>query len=57
MCNLCREKAETTYDNFVGQFGVKYLDGEEGEKFRKGLEGADIAARLEGGLKACEEYE
>jgi hypothetical protein len=57
MCNLCREKAETTYDNFVSRFGVRFLEGEEGEKFRKGLEEADIVARMEGGLKACEEYE
>lgn len=57
MCNLCREKAETTYNNFVGQFGERYLKGEEGERFRKGLEGSNLVDRLEMGLKACEEYE
>lgn len=27
MCYLCKTKPQTTYDNFVGQFGVKYVDG------------------------------
>jgi hypothetical protein len=57
MCNLCREKPEATYDNFVSHFGVKYLEGEEGEKYRKGLEENNFVERLEGRLKACEQYE
>lgn len=29
MCDLCQKKPDTTYDNFVGLFGVKYgVDGE-----------------------------
>ncbi|KAL1858761.1 hypothetical protein Daus18300_009895 [Diaporthe australafricana] len=29
MCGLCQKKPDTTYDNFVGSFGVKYgIDGE-----------------------------
>lgn len=26
MCELCRKKPETTYDNFVGDFGEKYVE-------------------------------
>jgi hypothetical protein len=57
MCNLCREKPEATYDNFVSHFGVKYLEGEEGEKYRKGLEENNFVEMLEGRLKACEQYD
>lgn len=29
MCGLCQKKPATTYDNFVGVFGIKYgVDGE-----------------------------
>ncbi|MCJ1452769.1 hypothetical protein MMC28_003112 [Mycoblastus sanguinarius] len=27
MCHLCRTKPQTTYDNFVGQFGERYVEG------------------------------
>jgi hypothetical protein len=27
MCQLCRKKPETTFDNFVGDFGEKYVEG------------------------------
>lgn len=27
MCHLCITKPETTYDNFVGEFGEKYVEG------------------------------
>ena len=27
MCHLCKTKPKTTYDNFVGQFGLKYVEG------------------------------
>ncbi|KAL9090906.1 MAG: hypothetical protein Q9165_005114 [Trypethelium subeluteriae] len=27
LCELCRTKPESTYDNFVGAFGEKYLEG------------------------------
>ena len=26
-CRLCRTKLETTYDNFVGQYGERYIEG------------------------------
>ena len=26
-CRLCREKPETTYDNVVGQYGERYVEG------------------------------
>ena len=28
LCELCRRKPATTYDNWVGQYGEKYLGGE-----------------------------
>jgi hypothetical protein len=27
LCDLCRKKPESTYDNFVGEFGEKYVEG------------------------------
>ncbi|KAJ5631799.1 uncharacterized protein N7484_011899 [Penicillium longicatenatum] len=27
MCDLCKAKPQTTYDNFVGEFGEKYVEG------------------------------
>lgn len=27
LCRLCRTKPETTYDNFVGQYGERYVKG------------------------------
>ena len=27
MCGLCRNKPDTTYDNFVGYFGERYVEG------------------------------
>lgn len=27
LCGLCESKPETTYDNFVSSFGVKYIEG------------------------------
>jgi hypothetical protein len=27
MCGLCRDKPQTTYDNFVSEFGVAYVEG------------------------------
>ena len=27
MCELCRRKPQTTYDNFVGEFGDEYIEG------------------------------
>lgn len=27
LCEICRQKPDTTYDNFVGDFGVRYVDG------------------------------
>ncbi|KAJ5166094.1 uncharacterized protein N7482_004875 [Penicillium canariense] len=27
LCDLCRKKPNTTYDNFVGDFGEKYVEG------------------------------
>ena len=28
LCGLCRRKPATTYDNWVGQYGERYLHGE-----------------------------
>lgn len=27
LCHICRTKPETTYDNWVADFGTKYIDG------------------------------
>ena len=27
LCMLCRTKPETTYDNFAGQYGERYVEG------------------------------
>lgn len=52
MCGLCRNKPETTYDNFVGDFGNTYVKGykEEWEKRR-------IDKRLISALEATKEFE
>ncbi|KAF9018654.1 hypothetical protein BDZ89DRAFT_1073670 [Hymenopellis radicata] len=49
MCGLCLSKPETTYDNLVGQFGVKYLPGYS-------LEGKQTIDVIENGLKGLEEF-
>jgi hypothetical protein len=56
-CNLCRDKPETTFDNFVSQFGVKFFEGEEGDKFKQALKEAEVVDKLLGGLEACREWE
>lgn len=42
MCNLCKTKPETTYDNFVAQFGQKYVEGYS-------MEGKEIINMIENG--------
>ncbi|KAJ4258979.1 hypothetical protein NW762_008067 [Fusarium torreyae] len=53
MCGLCRNKPETTYDNFVGRFGLNYgLDGngKDKEKFSKALEASQFVHVSKAGL-------
>ena len=60
LCGLCRDKPETTYDNFVADFGKAYgLDGkgEQKDEFVKQCEENDIVKRLNSGLMALEQYE
>ena len=60
MCGLCREKKETTFDNFVGEFGVEFgLDGKgEGkEAFKKEKEEMNFCKLLMRGLEGCGEIE
>ena len=60
MCGMCREKPEVTYDNFVGEFGLKFgLDGKGGgkEKYTAAYEENRRVNLLLGGLDACAEYE
>ena len=57
MCNLCREKPETTFDNFVSQFGVRFLEGGEAEDFKNALAKVNPVDRLTGGLEACKQWE
>lgn len=51
-CNLCVNKPETTYDNFVGLFGCRDVPGykEEWEKHQA----PDV---LDGALRACKKFE
>lgn len=60
MCGLCHSKPNTTYDNFVGMFGVKYgIDGEGGGKteYAKHWEENQMAQALLNGLDALETLE
>ncbi|KAI1397287.1 hypothetical protein F4819DRAFT_490682 [Hypoxylon fuscum] len=53
MCSLCRDKPETTYDNFVSAFGLAYgIDGKgEGrEEYRKAMEEQEPTKKLLAGL-------
>ncbi|KPI45696.1 uncharacterized protein AB675_914 [Cyphellophora attinorum] len=38
MCGLCREKPETTFDNFVGDIGRKWVEGYEEQWERRRFE-------------------
>ncbi|KIW86809.1 uncharacterized protein Z519_12595 [Cladophialophora bantiana CBS 173.52] len=60
LCGFCRDKPETTLDNFVAEFGRIYgLDGKGGgrDEFVKLCDENNIVRRLEGGLGALEKYE
>ena len=60
MCGICKHKPETTFDNFVSGFGVKYGydgKGEGKEEFAAKLEENLIVNKLMGALKACKETE
>ena len=52
MCGLCKNKPETTYDNFVALFGVRDVPG-----YKEEWEKNNVRDRLEGGFKACAELE
>ncbi|KIW19125.1 hypothetical protein PV08_03417 [Exophiala spinifera] len=60
MCGLCREKPDTTFDNFVSDFGKSFgLDGKGTgkEDFKKLCEEKSLSNMLMGGLEACEQWE
>ncbi|KAF2168140.1 hypothetical protein M409DRAFT_21585 [Zasmidium cellare ATCC 36951] len=60
MCGLCRDKPETTYDNFVSEFGRTYgIDGKGGgkEEYQKALESHSFLNGLFQTLKFNEEEE
>lgn len=59
-CGLCRDKPETTFDNFASGFGKIYgLDGKGGgkEEWIKACEDNDRTKQLLGGLQACKQWE
>ena len=59
-CNMCRDKPDVTYDNFVGEYGRIYgLDGKGGgrEDFVKQCEEKSFVKLLEGALDALVQYE
>jgi hypothetical protein len=54
MCGLCESKPETTYDNFVGQFGQHYGYDGEGcgkEDFQQKMGNSSVAGLLVGALE------
>lgn len=57
MCALCKEKPETAFDNFVGAFGLRFLEV-SGEGYKAAYEGnpspVDVLMR---GLERCREFE
>ena len=60
LCGLCRDKPETTFDNFASGFGKLYgLDGQGGgkEEWIKTCDENDQTKRLMGGLQACKQWE
>ncbi|KAJ6783318.1 hypothetical protein PWT90_02553 [Aphanocladium album] len=60
MCGICRDKAATTFDNFVSEFGVQFgLDGAGAgkEAFAKEREDANVMKLLLGGLDALEKLD
>lgn len=60
MCGLCAFKPETTYDNFVSDFGVEYgVDGKgKGkEEFADARRATTFPYTLWKTLQACKEYE
>jgi hypothetical protein len=42
LCHLCRTKPETTYDDWVADFGTKYVNG-----YVRGLQGIDLIEATE----------
>lgn len=60
MCGLCQSKPNTTYDNFVGMFGVRFgIDGEGGGRveYTKQWEDNQMVQALLSGLEALETIE
>ncbi|KAK4937463.1 hypothetical protein LTR10_021915 [Elasticomyces elasticus] len=60
LCGLCRDKPQTTFENFVSGFGKTYgLDGKGGgkEEWIKTCEDNEITKRLMGGLQACKQWD
>ncbi|KAM3526125.1 hypothetical protein NHJ13051_003619 [Beauveria bassiana] len=60
MCGICRNKAATTFDNFVGEFGSQYgvdAAGTGKEAFSQARGDANIVNLLLGGLDALEKLD
>ncbi|KAK7429811.1 hypothetical protein QQZ08_003656 [Neonectria magnoliae] len=57
MCTMCRTKPVTTYDNFVGEFGVMYGPDGQGagkERFAEEVEGRRFINFAKHGLDSLE---
>lgn len=55
LCHLCRTKADTTFDNWVGDFGLIYGtdgEGENVEEYKQGWEKARSASMLTSALES-----
>jgi len=59
MCGLCRDKASTTFDNFVGEFGLQYgLDGNgtDKEKYKQEWDENRTLPKMQASMGALEEF-
>jgi len=60
LCGMCRDKPQTTFDNFVSSYGKVYgLDGKGGgkEEWTEKCEQNNLVPMLMGGLTALEQWE
>lgn len=59
MCGLCREKRDTTFDNFVGLFGCEYgIDGKVTgrDEYRREWEEKKVLKQIVAGLEETAQY-
>ena len=60
MCGFCKNKPETTFDNFVSDFGIMFgTDGKGAgkEEFKAAKDKAGLTNAILGALEGCKEHE